>query len=244
MVKRLALFGLVLGILVFLSGCAQNEITSTPVVESKAVEEINLAEDLFCENVVCGKNEECTKGVCECKADFKSCGEVCITETDCCMDNDCEEGKICENTKCITPVCDYNEYFDGEDGKCVCEEGTKFCDEQKKCIPEKSCCMLLSCGRDFRCARTTFSPRICLNTGYKGLCKVIPEKTGTLFTIDGADFNIEVEEILQRGSLKLKINEKSVELSEGEEMQITRGVKLYPEEILTFGGVCKEEPVD
>ncbi len=240
MTKAFIIFGLA-AVLLFIAACAQNSIEASPIAENKTETELAEIEKNPCEGIVCGDNEQCADGKCRCKDNYKACNGECIPKTDCCSDNDCAEGKLCEGQKCISPVCDYNEHFDKEKGECACEEGTKFCDEQKKCIPRDNCCELLSCGRDFRCTRTSFSPTICLANSKK-TCKVVHEDREDLFTLEGSDYRIKVEDVMQRGSINLTVNSKIVELGSEETKEISSGVKLFAEDIVTFGGVCKEEP--
>ena len=135
MMQRLGI-AVMLIVLTLLAACVQQTtITAQPLNVSTPVPADS------CAGVQCGANAYCEAGKCLCDGGFKKCGTSCIGSAACCEDTDCPNDRTCAKGACVMrPVCGYHEVWDNDLKECTCDSVSKFCKEQIKCIPAKSCC--------------------------------------------------------------------------------------------------------
>ena len=227
-------------LLVSLSACSQSTIHAQPLNNTPPA----VAD--ACTNVNCGENAYCDAGVCMCSGGFKKCGNKCIGERLCCDNSQCQgSGRVCENGLCVErPLCGFNEQWDLGRKECICADGAKFCQEQGKCIPAKSCCIHSDCryGEE-RCAAITYSASVCLSYGTKK-CRVAHEGVPTEMITTAGEFDVLLQNVLEGPVFDLKVNTDSIRrVRINESNKIANGtVNIYVESMTVFGGYCRDEP--
>jgi hypothetical protein len=232
-----ALFALFAVLLIALSACAQqNTLKAQPINKT-------VAQTASCEGVACGQNQYCDAGQCLCEGGFKTCGSACIGQAACCGNRDCPSDRTCNNGACVQrQVCAINEEWNAASQECICDEDSKFCSEQGKCIPRSSCCWHTSCDEDQRCALTVYAGTICLKADTKK-CRVVHEGRTLGYTFAQGDFDIRLNRVLEGPKFDVKVNNDSVRrVSIGEQNVVANNVQLYVENITTYGGGCRDEP--
>lgn len=240
MMQRALIAMMLLGVL-FIAACApQNVIRAQPLNTSQPA-----APDA-CASVNCSADMRCADGACVCDAGQKKCGDSCIAASKCCSDRECGAGRFCQSGVCAEqPVCKFNEAWDAERKECSCAEGAKFCKEQGKCIPAKSCCWHNDCERrfsDFRCAPTTYSADVCIK-GETKKCRIIHEgTTQTFFFTDQDEYSVRLQQVLEGGRFSLRVhNETMKSLAVNETVQFNN-LTVFVENLQVFGGTCREFP--
>ncbi len=148
------ILGLVLSLLV-ITGCLEkyvgNKISGDDITGDVVLNTTNQTQE---------EEEGCQEG-------YKECGKACIKAEDCCEDKDCSKGEECINFECISlepDYCPFHMEWSADEGKCICEEGTKWCENRNKCIPELRCCSRFDCSRRDAeyCSPIYVSLRICV----------------------------------------------------------------------------------
>ena len=235
MINRLIIAGLTL-LLTILIACAPGSLRAQP---------LGPPPDL-CEDVVCGEGMQCSDGQCVCGSGTKNCGDSCISEGACCTTDDCAEGRTCSNNVCVQrPVCNLYEEWDEKREECACAEGAKFCSEQGKCIPADNCCWHNACYDDQRCAPTRFSATICLDTADGNLrkCRVVHSFQAEPFDFQDRRYMIELSRVLEGGKFDIRVDDESFKgLERFETKDITAERRVFVDELLEFGGYCRQEP--
>ncbi len=228
-----------MAVLVLVSACGQTTIKATPL--NNTVPQPMDA----CAEKQCGENQYCDAGVCMCSGGFKKCGDKCIAERLCCTNTECPVGKVCASGVCADrPLCGFNEQWDSASKQCFCADGAKFCQEQGKCIPAKSCCTHSDCQYgDQRCAAVTYSASVCLSYGTRK-CRVAHEGVPTEMITTAGDFNVLLQNVLEGPLFDLKVNNDSIRrIRINESNNLMNGsVKVYIESMTVFGGYCRDEP--
>lgn len=227
-----------MAVLVLVSACGQTTIKATPL--NNTVPQPMDA----CAEKQCGENQYCEAGVCMCSGGFKKCGDRCIAERLCCTNDQCPSGKACSNGVCVErPVCGFNEEWDNGRKECICAEGAKFCHEQGKCIPVKSCCAYTDCKGDMRCAATTYSASVCIKTT-TAKCSMVAEGTVGKFMTPIGDFTVKLENILEGPLFDLKVGNDTTRRMRAEEQNLIANgsAYIYVESMEMFGGYCRDEP--
>ena len=196
----------------------------------------------LCADVVVGENMRCDAGQLSCDDGFKTCGEGCIPEGTCCTDDDCGADRQCVNTVCVDrQLCKFNEVWDDERKECSCAENAKFCQEQNKCIPFKSCCWHSDCSGE-RCAPTTYSGTVCI-FGETKKCKVVHEGgVSQSFFFPEGSYEVAVQQVLEDGIFTLRVNDETLSRLETNETRSGEGFSIFVENVNTFGGLCRELP--
>jgi len=196
-----------------------------------------------CMTVKCNAQTHCDNGACVCNTGTKKCGDACIASSKCCADKECGANKFCQNGVCaVQPVCKFNEAWDVEHKECSCTEGTKFCREQGKCVPAKSCCWHNDCGNDFRCALTTYSGEVCLTKDAKK-CKTIHESTQQAFVFgDQSEYTVRVQQVLEGGKFVLRVNNETAPALPLNRIAQVANLSVVVDKFESFGGFCREEP--
>lgn len=198
-----------------------------------------------CDEMNCGTNAYCEAGVCMCDGGFKKCGSSCIAQNLCCSDDQCPSGKECTKGLCVDrPVCKFNEEWDDRRKECSCAEGAKFCSVQGKCIPADSCCAHIDCADDERCADTTYSTTTCIKLFTKK-CRTVHEGLTIEFLMQGGDFDVKLQNVLEGPKFDLQVNNDSVRRVRTNETNIVGGnASIYVESMTVYGGTCKEDVED
>ncbi|MBI4016605.1 MAG: hypothetical protein HY363_02835 [Candidatus Aenigmarchaeota archaeon] len=227
----------VLASIFLLTACAS---TLQPSIVAQSIQE-NATLDL-CEKLECGAGKTCIEGACACKEEFKQCSTACIPQSNCCTNTDCEEKHACTNGKCvIVPwTCEFNEQFSMDTKNCVCVPGTKRCNAQEKCIPERSCCIDSDCSdRDNKCSPTTFAATICLRDP-SAHCKSIPEGAQEIFALERGAVKIMLSNITEKSSAELVADNTPFNTTLNNPANIA-GKKITVTGIKVFGGTCKDK---
>ncbi len=95
----------------------------------------------------------CTNGTCgfACKADYKPCGNQCISKTACCQNSDCTGGKSCTGGACLCSGaccqdsdCQANATCATSSHTCGCSTNYKACGSL--CISKTACCSSTECA--------------------------------------------------------------------------------------------------
>ena len=224
----------------FLAACKQqNTIVATTPDEALTT---RLAEEQKCTNVVCGQNEQCQGGTCVCTPKFKPCNAECIPTAGCCIQDDCDDEHFCgEDKECHKKpqTCDYYQIWDAQKEECTCITGTKFCQEQNKCIPESHCCIPTDCTfrRDI-CVPTNYAAGVCIKD--KSLhCRTIVEGNQARFTLSNQSFVITITNIFEKGNTAMRINDKARTLTFNASEQLTQDSAISVPHITNLGGTCK-----
>ena len=227
-------------LLFLIAACApQNVLRAQPLNNS-----VPPGPDL-CATVTCGADMRCTDGACVCADGLKKCGDSCISQSKCCSNSECGQDRFCQNGACVQqPVCKFNEQWDPDRKECACAEGAKFCNEQSKCIPYKSCCWHSDCGSrgDFRCAMTTYSADVCLQSDTKK-CRLVHEGTKQDFVLSDQQFyTVRLQQIIEGGKFIVRVgNETTKSLAVNETAQAAN-ISVFVDQLEVFGGYCREEP--
>ena len=240
--KTIVVLVLAAAILLILTACTsqQNSAQSTVVAQSFDDETQIIVDP--CEKLDCGVGKECIEGSCVCKKDLKECNNACIPENKCCSDSECREGKSCDNGKCrvIPFTCEFNEQFDLEKETCVCVPGTKRCDAQEKCIPNRNCCIDSDCSdRDNKCSPTKFAANVCLRDPLDH-CRSVPEDSRELFSVEGGIIKISVHNITEKGAAKISVEDKNISTTINSPVEISTNRKVLVSGVKIFGGTCKD----
>ncbi len=195
-----------------------------------------------CDGVVCESQKMCKTGQCVCMNGLKDCQGNCISTSTCCSDNDCEEGRMCKEQVCvgIPKTCGFNAQYNEDTNECECIQGTRFCDEQQKCIPTRNCCSRVDCKKGGRCVPTRFTAEVCIYDPLQH-CRVILEKSVGVFTTKTSEVNITVLEIVEKGTTHLKINDHEEQLVFKKTKRFENEQRLRVEDVQMFGGSCEEE---
>ncbi len=229
---------LVLAVMLLVSACSQQTTMAQPL--NNTVPETKDS----CAEKQCGENTYCELGQCMCLGGYKLCGENCILERSCCDDTECPSGKACVTGVCTDrPVCGFNEVWNDAYKECLCEEGNKYCREQGKCIPADSCCSHIDCRGGDRCAPTTYSATVCLQSVTKK-CSMIHEGTISKFMTPVGDYEITLVNLLEGPLFDLKVNNDSIRRLRLDEVNTVGNgtAKVFVEGMTVFGGICKEYP--
>lgn len=114
-----------------------------------------------------GEVLDATTRTCGCPSGQKPCGDACIPNEQCCSDEDCSGGKVCQSGACVCPSgrrpCGSSCIPDGDcctgaecsggkvclKGACVCPSGQRPCG--KVCIPTGDCCSDGDCSGGKTC---------------------------------------------------------------------------------------------
>lgn len=240
--------------LFFISSCSgetyKKDETSVFVetpVKSVYVEEKTLPDP--CKNINCKDNEVCSNGSCICSPASKLCKGSCIPSNNCCTSLDCSAREDCKDNKCTkSSFCGYNQQWDEAKKSCVCDEGTKFCSEQGKCIKYYSCCEETDCNSEGsiirRCKKTVFIPHVCVKLSQGEHCISVAEGYRESFNILGDFGDIYVKNVYENGIVDLKIVHKSddIEIDKlplDEEKDFGR-LSAKITEVEVKGGNCRE----
>ena len=226
--KNKILFGALIFLLVLLVACSQekkaeeqkniSEPLKKDVVQSVTITEKTIPD--LCKEVKCKENEVCSEGKCSCAQNFKQCKESCIPNSSCCTSLDCQPREECSEGQCAKiKLCDFNQHFDEAKKECACDEKTKWCKDQNKCIKYDTCCDELSCnpiGSITRlCKKTVFLPTVCVKSGTGQHCTIVAEGGRESFNILGDEGDIYVEKVYEQGAsdIKLVYNHTTTNLS-------------------------------
>jgi len=226
-----------LTLLVFIAACApQQTIKAQPL-------NVTPPRDA-CADVQCDKNSYCDAGSCVCEGGFKKCDDKCISSSACCAHSDCPGNKQCQNGVCVDkPVCGYYEIWDDSRKECTCDESAKFCAEQGKCIPADHCCWHTSCYDDQRCAPTTYSGTVCMKLDTKKCKNVHEGGIAQEFFFAQGDYGVRMQKVLEGPRFDLKVNNDSIRrVRINETNTVGDNTQIYVENVLIFGGNCREEP--
>ncbi len=229
------------GILLLLTACSTQQ---EGVINAESYKEENIQQEPPdpCERIECSVGEQCVDGSCVCKKDLKKCNNACVPETQCCTDSDCGENKTCSQGKCaiIPQTCKFNEKFDIAKESCTCVTGTKFCEEQQKCIPERNCCRNEDCKRvDDKCSPTTYAANVCVQDPLSH-CKSIPEASQAVFPVESGTITIKVNNITEDGKTQFETGGKQLNASVSKQITLSKNTKLLIDDIRIFGGTCKD----
>jgi hypothetical protein len=123
--------------------------------------------------VECPNNLQCLNGVCGCPAPLIRCGDICVADICCTIDQGCtDSGVCCDGTTCIpqTDLCelicqtanDCRDFFGDDDWVCVGEPA--FCGPNKCCRPG-SCNNSSQCSGDVCCAGSCCNPNFVCQGG-------------------------------------------------------------------------------
>lgn len=228
--------------LILISGCAKDTITAKAIddlpVEKKLEVEANINSAEACMNVVCGSNSKCENGKCICNEGYKKCNGECILNQDCCTEDDCASSERCRNHTCIPNNCRLNEVIDPVKNECVCDDDSKYCSMQKKCIPNDNCCMHADCESDYRCVPTGRLAVLCIDAGKKQCKSVHPDRPESFF-VDGVRYDVEINGFLQDGGIDLDVNDINHVFAPDAVEKIGDNINIYLDEAQDVGGNCK-----
>ncbi len=220
------------------SACSRGTITARPIDEQVIDIEVNVKADL-CENVECNDDSYCVSGKCVCNNDLKMCKGECIKNNLCCDSGDCSVGEICENNICIKHVCAFNQIYDTDKEKCACNDDSKWCSAQNKCIPRKNCCVHADCSDDYACSNTFFMAMVCVDDG-REKCRETLEGQNTHFRINDVSYDITVKSVSEN-FVSLKVNDMDLDAQPvNVPYELTDTIKLYVESTRIVGGACKK----
>lgn len=251
--------------LLFVLACSSKDNTTGLVIstiseqqpnQSAAEPNITVTETIPpdpCLNVVCGENERCLEGKCFCTENFKQCGTTCIPENTCCSDSDCKDRESCVQGTCTqTAFCSFNQKWDSEKRKCICDQHTKWCSVQSKCVPFDNCCDINDCNIpglvEKRCMPTVWEVDICLE-GIGELsgkhCRKIREFIRNGFNIETNTYDLFLENAYENKELDLKLTHKGTEealkkIEMGKQQNTNFNVTLTYNSIVSRGGNCDE----
>ncbi len=248
------ILGLFLSIfIIFLISCSKENTTTSLVVapiQENFVKNISIEETTIedlCIKINCSTNRTCDNGNCICKQGTKECNGSCISTEDCCNDNDCKDQHSCINKKCVRiQKCDYLQTWNRITSNCICNTGTKFCPNQKKCIPIKNCCNDDNCnllgGDDNLCTETKFLVNICISNKGNGACRFINIDKQDSITLLNRNFDIILNKIYNDDEIMLIVKENKNEylideLKVGKEITLS-SAKIKYTNISTYGGKC------
>lgn len=234
MMRRLLIAAMVV-FLVLLAACAPSALQAQPL-------NVTPPRDP-CADVQCGANAYCDAGQCVCEDGFKRCGADCIRSTSCCVDTDCPPGKQCSGGVCVDrPICAFNERWDEGRKECICADGAKFCEAQGKCIPAKHCCAHSDCDDDQRCAATTYSATVCMKLDTKKCKNAHEGGIAQEFFFTETPHLVRMQKVLEGPRFDLRVNNETIRrIGINETNVLSDGTRLYVENMLVFGGNCREE---
>ena len=224
--------------LLLLSACSNDTITARPIDEQVISVEVDVKSNL-CDQVSCDDNSKCVSGECVCDSGFKRCEKECISENLCCDSGDCSLGEFCEEGICMRHVCPFNQIFNSKKQKCVCDDASKWCSLQDKCIPKANCCVHADCGNDYACAETYFLALVCVDDS-RERCRSTLEGQNSVFYINGISYDITVENVSE-DFVSLRVNELMLDaLPLNTPYELTENSRIYIEETRMVGGSCKK----
>jgi len=231
------LLSLLIICLVFVSACSSDTITARPVDEQVIGVEVDVKSDL-CEGISCGDNSRCVSGECVCDSGFKRCNEKCIADNLCCDSGDCSLGEYCAKGICVRHVCPFNQVYSNDKEKCVCDDSSKWCSEQEKCLPKGNCCVHADCGNDYACAETYFLALVCVDDG-REKCRSTLEGQNSVFYVSGVSYDITVQSVSE-DFVSLKVNDLSIDaLPVNAPHGLAENAQVYVEQTRMVGGSCK-----
>ncbi|MBW3001619.1 hypothetical protein KY338_00495 [Candidatus Woesearchaeota archaeon] len=237
------LFGLFI-VLIFISGCAKDSITAKAIddlpIEKKLDVEAKITSAEACMNVVCGSNSQCENGKCICNEGYKKCNGECILTQDCCTEDDCDSGESCRDHKCIPDNCKLNEVPDPAKRECVCDDNSKYCAMQKKCIPKENCCMHADCESDCRCVPTGRLAVLCIKSG-KTQCKSVHPDRPESFFVAGVRYDVKINYFLQDNGIDIDVNDINHVFTADAVEKIGDNVNIYIDTVDDIGGHCKKD---
>lgn len=180
-----------------------------------------------------------------CQIGYKQCGKACIKEEDCCDDKDCDIGEDCVKFECVSlkpAYCPYLMEWGVYEGKCVCEEGTRWCDYQDKCIPEIKCCSRFDCSRRDAeyCAPSYVSLRVCVENGEKS-CKFISElKNQKNFAVGADNVLVSFDGYVEGGIVDFTINDNTfLNVAKAQRINM-ENITVFFDEFKELGGTCQD----
>lgn len=240
--KTHIIFVALLGLAMLISACEKNTISATQADDQISKK---VLDEQSCANVLCSQNQQCVAGNCICAQNATSCQGKCIPKNSCCADTDCTRGKFCaEDNHCHERQieCNYNQKWDVQKEECACVLGTKFCEQQKKCIPTTNCCLPSDCTlrRDL-CLQTTYVASVCLIDDSTH-CKGIPEGQKSIFFAANQTYRITLQKILENGKTALIINENNQSVLFNTSQKLGQNLEINVDKIKSMGGVCKTYP--
>lgn len=205
-------------------------------------EDVAKTEDQ-CSGIVCNENQQCVNATCICNEGFKECEEKCISKESCCSNEECNENELCKNNECIlsqeTILCPYYQTYDEDEKKCVCTEGTIWCNYQKKCIKTDRCCDNYDCEGSKKCIITTRSVYICLE-GEEKTCKYVGENSFVNIYMYGNRYKFALEKIYANNEMEYSMDDGPLQrLKLGDVTKLAQRLYLRFLEIKETGGTCK-----
>lgn len=225
---------LLLAVTVFLTACA-------PSISGTVINDTPDPDDP-CATLLCGPNEVCQEGACECQEGFKLCDEVCIAEDACCTAADCEDNQVCEENKCTfscdKTICSANKICDESLERCICPENYIFCDSQDKCIPDDHCCNRFDCGIDEKCLPTVTSSDLCFEDDQSKACKLVDTKQNKTIILHGRKFVVGVLNFFYLESLDVSIDNQTFTLAPGIPTAYDNTTKIFTQKMREQGGRC------
>jgi hypothetical protein len=181
----------------------------------------------------------------KCQIGYKECGKACIEEDACCSKSDCSRGETCENFECISlkpDYCPYRMVWDVDLEDCACEEDTRWCEDQLKCIADMKCCSKFDCrGRSAEyCSPSYVSLRICVENGGKS-CKYISEvKDQKNFYVDGENILVSFDGYFEDGIVDLSINGESFYKVKKAQRIHFGNLTIFFDDFKELGGICQD----
>ncbi len=218
--------------------------TKTPITEEKITGETVIEEKNPCADIVCNENQECVDGNCVCEEDFRLCKGDCISEQQCCTDEECSKIEICEVNKCVFScekvLCLHNQVCEEDLKKCVCAPNTRLCNYQKKCLKYDRCCDSFDCEGSKKCTLTTFSVNICFEEDKQRICKYVGENSFIYFDLYGNRYKFSLDKIYANNEIKYSIDDKPLQkIKLGDRIKLAPRLYLYLQEIKEIGGICE-----
>jgi len=240
--KNAVIYLTLISLVLLIIACGKNTIIAEQP-DNELMQKISYEQK--CKSIVCLQNQQCDAGNCVCAEGFKDCKGNCIIKESCCSDSDCANWQVCgEDSKCHNEQkkCEFNQKWDSVKDECACVQGTKFCERQKECIPNNSCCTATDCTlrRDL-CVQTSYAASTCIKDPTMH-CKSIVEGQKGIFSLGNETYKITVSNILEAGETALQINGKEQTIQLNTSQNLSDNSEIYVEQIKTLGGACKSYP--
>ncbi len=252
------IWGLILALaLIFIISCTNTNpptenIVLSPETQTQPLENFSVTETTIpnlCKDVKCGEGQQCKEGKCVCAINFKDCNGKCISAKNCCAKSECGSREDCINNTCTqVEACNYLEKWDAEKDRCVCQESTRYCATQTKCIPVDHCCILDDCnlygGNERYCTPTDFKPYLCLKKAGNKACGASSLIKGrNSYTILNEGYDIYLDNVFENKNIDLRIAQNKTEITIknmklGEEFITSLGIITY-ETLEDTGGGCR-----
>jgi hypothetical protein len=235
------LFFLFILFLVFLiAGCTQSKTIDQPRPPDNEIPVVLGP----CSDITCGSNEFCFKGDCLCSEGFNRCNDICISNQSCCTDKDCELTYFCNKEYtcekgCDDFACERNKICDETSKQCVCEPGTVWCENQRSCLKEGSCCTDIDCPGSRDCVFTISFATMCIESAGKVGCEKIMEGQENTFYVNEIKYKLFIKRIYDDNSILLSLNNKAIMLFPEEEYNVDDDTIMYVKIMKNFGGECK-----